>query len=302
MQTIFICLESKEARKGSLMGTPGSGITFSFVTFRNLLTDLSLITAKYPGPPESPVFCSNKDWKARGTPRLSHELSLAESQSSQLPELIIELGVAGARPLWYKKILWKAKGGGNNHSHPIIFLSIIYSTRHWWWTNIETGIQWGHTGVLEASDAVLESGDTMRQCFSCPCIPHLPLFLSLSLRLSALHSPPPPPTLAKVKSTDPTVRILSFIPCPGLTNILHPGVLTRITFILLTERNRKWILDECKANMGMVLMSVTWRSPGCPLTMTQPLSKSLAAPKIYVLLDVSQPPGSSWHLSWLASG
>lgn len=111
MQTIFICLESKEAGKGPLMGTPGSGITFSFVTFRNLPTDLRLITANYAGPPVSPVFCSNKDWKARGTPRLNHELSLAESQSSQLPELIIELGVAGARPLWYKKILWKAKEG-----------------------------------------------------------------------------------------------------------------------------------------------------------------------------------------------
>lgn len=91
-------------------------------------------------------------------------MSLAKSWSSQLPELIIELGVAGARPLRYKKILWKAKcvcggvGGGHSNSHPIIFLSIIYSSRHWWWTYIEPGIQWGHTGVLEAKGAMWNLG------------------------------------------------------------------------------------------------------------------------------------------------
>lgn len=148
-----------------------------------------------------------------------------------------------------------------------------------------SGSQWCRIGIWGHHEAMFQ----------------LPLHSSPPI-VSVSLSPPlqgPPP---KVKSTDPTVRILSFIPCPGLTNILHPRVLTRITFILLTERNKKWILDECKASMGMVLMSVTWRSPGCPLTMTKPLSKRLAAPKIYVLLDVSQPPGSSWHLSWPAPG
>lgn len=168
-----------------------AGFTCLFVKFRNPLTDWRIISVNYPGSSVALALCFKKDHKAWGTSRLNCEMSLAKSQSSQLPELIIELGVAGARPLWYKKILWKAKGGDNNNSHPILFLSIIYSKRHWWWTNIETGIQWGHTGALEASDAVSESGNTMRQCFSCLCILHLPL--SVSLSLSPLLPLPPQP-------------------------------------------------------------------------------------------------------------
>ena len=48
-------------------------------------------------------------------------MSLKESQPSQLPGLIIEQGVAGARPLRYKKILWKAK------REATLILTLLYS-------------------------------------------------------------------------------------------------------------------------------------------------------------------------------
>lgn len=98
-------------------------------------------------------------------------------------------------------------GGGNDNSHPIIFLSIIYSNRHWWGTNIDTGIQWGHTGVLEANDAVLESGTLAGHVSAAPAF-----FTSY-----CLLSPHPSPT-TKVK-----VRILRFTPWPALADTIFPS-------------------------------------------------------------------------------